>query len=516
MEGGWEGAAGRWEPQPRRPRIGPFPLAWMEPVGSPAGVDGVGDVTHGSVGIEAEARTALAALATQLVRPEGMLSTLDRDRMADPSVEERLGLLTDRLRDATGELLSVLELTRSHMIGVELLQAHANQARVLLQLYDEHQQMVEELLRSQGATDGAPGPTDGLGEEELAEVLQLASQIARLPSSKLLGSASSCECVICQSELRDVAGSLLPAGTGGAKEPCMLQCGHRFHRHCIGSWLERSRKCPLCRAEQTPAKMSEMVTKPPKLREAVAAATRRSTVSLTPPTPSVRCSPGSAVSVSAWQTDDGSAGSRFAGTSDARTTGAPALHNRPSTTHSVGRMTLRHSVSRGAARAVSRGSSRGVSRTNGMRTGGDHLGLPPRPATSEASDAARLMRWRAEYYGFGRGSLRDRTGGRGSLTRSASSPLTALLAPLQIPATGLAPGVGSESEPMMLRGHGDSHARARQHAREQARASAQLPKHRKGYRRPEHAALPIRSLGSQSRRLATELPVRRQLSFRLR
>ena len=95
-------------------------------------------MTHGAIGIEAEARLALASLATQLVRPEGMLSTLDRDRSADPSVEERLGVLTDRLRDATGELLSVLELTRSRMIGVDLLQAHANQARVLLQLYDEH------------------------------------------------------------------------------------------------------------------------------------------------------------------------------------------------------------------------------------------------------------------------------------------------------------------------------------------------------------------------------------------
>ena len=70
-------------------------------------------VTHGTVGIEAEARLALASLATQLVRPEGMLATLDRDRsdqlLLDPSVEERLGLLTDRLRDATGELLGVLE-----------------------------------------------------------------------------------------------------------------------------------------------------------------------------------------------------------------------------------------------------------------------------------------------------------------------------------------------------------------------------------------------------------------------
>ena len=294
----------------------------------------------------------------------------------------------------------------------------------------------------------------------------------------------------------------------------MLQCGHRFHRHCIGSWLQRSRKCPLCRAEQTPAKLSEMVTKPPKLREAVAAATRRSTVSLTPPTPSVRYTPGSAVSVSAWQSDDRSIGSRFAGMSEAGTTDATALQNRPSTTHSASRMTLRHSVSRGAARAVSRGSFRGTSRTNGMRMAGDHPGLPPRPATSEASDAARLMRLRAEYHGFGSASLRDRIGVRGSLTRSASSPLTAPLAPLQVSATGLASGVSSESEPMILRGHGDSHARARQHAREQARFAATLSKHRKGYQRPEHAVLPIRSLGSQSRRLATELPVRRQLSFR--
>eukprot|EP01043_Picozoa_sp_COSAG02_P002399 COSAG02_NODE_55_length_43887_cov_30.660364_20_plen_520_part_00 len=497
------------------------------------GADGVGDVTHGAVGIEAEARLALASLATQLVRPEGMLSTLDRERSADPSVEERLGLLTDRLRDATGELLSVLELTRSRMIGVELLQAHANQARVLLQLYDEHQQMVEELLRSQG-TDGADalvrGPTDGLDEGEVAELLQLAAQFARLPSARLLGSTSSCECVICQAELRDVAGSLLPAGTGGDHEPCMLQCGHRFHRHCIGNWLQRSRKCPLCRAEQTPAKLFESV-KPVKPREQPApeaADTRRLTVSLTPPVPSARYGRDRprTVSVSAWQSDSTTASSIFAGSSEAETTAAAALQNRPSTTQSSGRRAMRHSASRGTSRAVSRGSFREASRAqNGMRMGlREHLDLPPRPATSEASDAARLMRRRAESSGFGSVSSpsRDRTGSRGSLVRSASSPLTAPLAPLRSSvavrsATGfstngngpLSTRASSEPEPLMLRGHGDSHARARQQARDKARAAAQLSKRR----RSGLGASPIRTLGSQSRRLATELPVRRRLSF---
>ena len=79
-----------------------------------------------AAGIEAEARLALHSLAAQLVGPDGALENLD------PTVEDRLGMLTERLRDATGELLSVLELTRSRMIGVDLLQAHANQARILL------------------------------------------------------------------------------------------------------------------------------------------------------------------------------------------------------------------------------------------------------------------------------------------------------------------------------------------------------------------------------------------------
>lgn len=501
----------------------------------PLGANGHGDVTHGAIGIEAEARLALASLATQLVRPEGMLSTLDRDRSADPSVEERLGVLTNRLRDATGELLSVLELTRSRMIGVDLLQAHANQARVLLQLYDEHQQMVEELLRSQGAGSvdgGVPGPTDGLDEGEVAELLQLASQFARFPSAKLLGSTSCCDCVICQAELRDVAGSLLPAGTGGDKEPCMLQCGHRFHRHCIGNWLKRSRQCPLCRAEQTPAKLSEMVN-PAKPREQPApettdsepTCTRRSPVSLTPAVPSASYNRDRhrLVSVSAWQSDTGAASTRFAGSSEAETTGAASLQNRPSTTQSGGRMRMRQSTSRVTPRAVSRGSFRESSRMNGTRVGvREHLDLPPRPATSEASDAARLMRRRTESSGFGSVTSPVRGRSRGSLARSANSPSTTPLAPLRsstaaVFSTGfgtggnrpLSTGANLEPGPMMLRGHGDSNARARQQAREQARAAAQLSKRR----RPGLGASPIRTLGSQSRRLATELPVRRRLLF---
>ena len=27
-----------------------------------------------------------------------------------------------------------------------------------------------------------------------------------------------------------------------------LPCGHAFHAGCVGSWLRRGRRCPLCRA----------------------------------------------------------------------------------------------------------------------------------------------------------------------------------------------------------------------------------------------------------------------------
>lgn len=331
----------------------------------------------------------------------------------------------------------------------------------------------------------------------------------------------------------------------------MLQCGHKFHRHCIGSWLRRSKKCPLCRAEQSLAKLSEVVAKPLELPERLtpetppaATCTRRTTVSLTPPARSATHDQDRprTVSVSAWQSDGGSATSGFAGSSEAGTRGSAALlQNRPSTTQPRDRMPLRHSASRGTSRGASRGSSRGAFRSKGLwMNGRDSPDLPARPATSEASDAARLMRRRVTSNGLGGVNFRDGGDSRGTVTRSASSPL----APLRSSATGvITPGVytdenerlssstTSASEFMVLRGHGDSQARARQQAREQARNAARLTQVRKRHQRPGHNAssipsldssqarrlgTPIRSLGSQARTVGTELPVRRRLSFQPR
>ena len=142
--------------------------------------------------------------------------------------EHRVEALTGRLRDATSGLLRMLEFTRSRMIGVEMLQTYANQARILLQLYDEHQSMVENLL-GQSAALRQGEEERGLPEEDVRKLLSHARQMSR---HKMQGKALE-SCVICQSALQH--GQSKPCDAS----PCSLQCGHTFHQQCIGTWLRQ-------------------------------------------------------------------------------------------------------------------------------------------------------------------------------------------------------------------------------------------------------------------------------------
>ena len=426
-----------------------------------------------AAGIEAEARLALHSLAAQLVGPDGALENLD------PTVEDRLGMLTERLRDATGELLSVLELTRSRMIGVDLLQAHANQARILLQLYDEHQSMVEELLR----THGAEAPEEsGLPEEEVAVLLQHAARLARaLPAAK---PRKATECVICQTEL-------CVAAAGADKESCALQCGHSFHRSCIGRWLCRSNKCPLCRAEQSvEATISAAESQRQKQKASVARSRsaadfkRHTGVDALSPTPpaNVHVQPTVGtrmrrVPLSAWQSQDrqqqqrqrprqslSPLPSQWVGSSAS----SPGLLGM-GTAASVGPASLLPRVQSRptTVEAKPRGASRGGARAAALRPGSQ---LGARPATSEvASDAARLMRRRATA-----------TLGTRAVTPQVVTPSSAGL------------------EPLVVQGQGDSAARARGIARARARA--------------RHRALGVRSgAGLALQQQQQQQPTRRQL-----
>ena len=50
------------------------------------------------------------------------------------------------------------------------------------------------------------------------------------------------ECSICLEDLRNGAGMPEEEGAIG-----MLPCGHCFHSDCVGQWLSREARCPLCR-----------------------------------------------------------------------------------------------------------------------------------------------------------------------------------------------------------------------------------------------------------------------------
>ncbi|KAL6633608.1 hypothetical protein ACP70R_026279 [Stipagrostis hirtigluma subsp. patula] len=79
------------------------------------------------------------------------------------------------------------------------------------------------------AEEGAGGGA-GLSAEEIGE----------LPRHELKeeGAAAAGECAVC-----------LEAFRAGDRRRVLPGCGHGFHAECIDSWLRKSRRCPVCRAE---------------------------------------------------------------------------------------------------------------------------------------------------------------------------------------------------------------------------------------------------------------------------
>ena len=148
--------------------------------------------------------------------------------------------LTDRLRDATTGLLQMLEFTRSRMVGVEMLQTYATQARILLQLYDEHQSMMESLMErasSESSQSGAlTAQNRGMHGDEIDRLLVHARRIS-LYTNTTAAEKETLSCVICQSEIRQgkLDGELDSELDQGDTTPCAMHCGHIFHRQCIGT-----------------------------------------------------------------------------------------------------------------------------------------------------------------------------------------------------------------------------------------------------------------------------------------
>jgi hypothetical protein len=57
--------------------------------------------------------------------------------------------------------------------------------------------------------------------------------------------ASLGDCAICHEKLVDVCMECRSAENAN----CPLatgECGHKFHQHCLNSWLESNGTCPLC------------------------------------------------------------------------------------------------------------------------------------------------------------------------------------------------------------------------------------------------------------------------------
>ncbi|KAL6633607.1 hypothetical protein ACP70R_026278 [Stipagrostis hirtigluma subsp. patula] len=69
---------------------------------------------------------------------------------------------------------------------------------------------------------------EGLSAEELAE----------LPCHERKAGAGAAECAVC-----------LEAFQAGDWCRVLPGCEHGFHAECVDSWLRKSRRCPVCRAE---------------------------------------------------------------------------------------------------------------------------------------------------------------------------------------------------------------------------------------------------------------------------
>ena len=170
------------------------------------------------------------------------------------------------------------------------------------------------------------------------------------------------------------------------------------------------------------------------------------------------------------------------------------------------------------SRGASRGASRGVSVRMEGRGSPD---LPPRPATSEASDAARFMQRRTASNGMQGTPTRARGGASPSLAPLPRSTGSLGEMDLDGPPFASSAAGGGAGETMMLEGVGDSEARARGSVRRAraraAAAGAPQPRSRRRRIGALERGTSLRGRGGSGLGGATdhlvERPVRRQLSF---
>lgn len=65
-----------------------------------------------------------------------------------------------------------------------------------------------------------------------------AEEVGELPSHELKDGAAAGDCAVC-----------LDAFRAGDRCRVLPGCEHGFHAECVDSWLRKSRRCPICRAE---------------------------------------------------------------------------------------------------------------------------------------------------------------------------------------------------------------------------------------------------------------------------
>ncbi|TVU28355.1 hypothetical protein EJB05_19871, partial [Eragrostis curvula] len=65
-------------------------------------------------------------------------------------------------------------------------------------------------------------------------------EVGELPCTEFKEGAAAAggECAVC-----------LEAFRAGDRCTVVPRCGHVFHAECVGSWLRKSRRCPVCRAD---------------------------------------------------------------------------------------------------------------------------------------------------------------------------------------------------------------------------------------------------------------------------
>lgn len=88
-------------------------------------------------------------------------------------------------------------------------------------------------------------------------------------ASNNAGDCSFAECAICQESLQSIPRgdeAEPPPAAPGACEEVLLPCAHRFHGRCVLRWLQRHRRCPLCKKPSQPADLSLLLASPARAR----------------------------------------------------------------------------------------------------------------------------------------------------------------------------------------------------------------------------------------------------------